>query len=148
MKSKKVFTILCIAILVFLTWKSVYGIIFLVPREEYTKDIIPLGIGLFLIGILGGIFRQKNWRLGCLTIGISSILIYIGMISIHELRKFIYFSNMIVILIGFINFNHFYKSDFEPQLKSKARQPIYDLILPLLFILLILLIFLIFGRNL
>lgn len=147
MISKKVLTILCDFVLGFLFLRTILAIIFYAPRVEYSKEIIPLAIGLIFISILGGYFKQKNWRIGCLMIGTSSVLNYFGMITSRELSISLHFLNFVFISIGLINFSYFYKSDFALPFKQRTKQTINNLIFPFLFLLFILIIFLVFGRN-
>jgi hypothetical protein len=147
MPRKRLISILAVVMLASLFWKTMVGLISTIPREPYTKELLPLGIGLLFVVLFAIYINQKNWRIACLMIGLSEILIYGGTIIKPELGIFLYVVNLAVIIAGLLNVYYFYKSDFEIQLKSKAKKPIYNLILPLIYVLLIMLIFLIFSRQ-
>jgi len=142
MLNRKTFTIFALILVAATLIKAAKNIISPLPPIGYFEGVIPLVISLILIITLGLSINQKYWRLGCLMLAFSELLIYTGRIVPSKLGILIYSMNFPIIIIGAISIGLFYKSDFEfPGHKKQSLLP------AVIVLILIISIFLVFAYQ-
>lgn len=117
--------------------------------KKYThsiNDIYSLGIGLVFIALLAWSVKQKVWRIGCSSIGISKILSFFSGYTDTNIGLILLILGICVILFGAINFYiSFKREDFILQFNSEKASAWEKFIFSSLLIVILILIFIIYS---
>ena len=114
------------------------------PIAGYSVDIYSLSIELVLIGVMGVLIKQRNWRFFCLFVGLDSSIMAFAPLTLKNLNLALHIFAILLALLGFMNLIYFFRSEFE--MPHKYKLDLVPSILSILLILIIIAIFIVFGK--